>query len=126
MANVDGEDLQDAASRIWWALKRDDWLEAFGAHPKIGARSGSKWSQQEQAGASRGSSETLVELREANRAYAERFGYIFIVCATGKTAEEMLGLLKQRIANDPETELRIAAEEQLRITHLRLKKLLAS
>ena len=124
MASVDGEDLLDAAARIWWSLKREDWLEAFAAHPKIGERSDSKWSQQEQAGASGASNKTLAVLNEANRAYTEKFGYIFIVCATGKTAEQMLALLKQRMGNDPETELRIAAEEQLRITHPRLEKLL--
>lgn len=126
MANVNGEDVFAAAGRIWWSLEREDWLEAFGAHPKIGENSDSKFSQQEQAGASGASNEILAELRDANLAYAQKFGYIFIVCATGKTAEEMLALLNQRMGNDPETELRIAAAEQLRITHLRLEKLLSS
>ncbi|MDQ6700116.1 MAG: 2-oxo-4-hydroxy-4-carboxy-5-ureidoimidazoline decarboxylase [Acidobacteriota bacterium] len=126
MAAVEGENLFDAAARIWWSLEPADWLEAFAAHPKIGENSESKWSQQEQAGASGASNEILAELRDANRAYAQKFGYIFIVCATGKTAEEMLALLTQRMDNDPEAELRIAAAEQLRITHLRLEKLLAS
>ncbi len=126
MAAFDDTDVFAAADRIWWSLEREDWLEAFAAHPKIGESSNSKWSQQEQARASGASSETLAELRSANRAYAEKFGYIFIVCATGKSAEEMLALLNRRIGNDPETELRIAAGEQLRITYLRLEKLLSS
>ena len=125
MTEADG-DVFAAASRIWWTLERADWLEAFGAHPKIGENSDSKWSQQEQAGASGASNGILAELRDANRAYERKFGYIFIVCATGKTAEEMLALLKQRMGNDPESELRIAAAEQLRIANLRLEKLLSS
>ena len=125
MTEADG-DVFAAAGRIWWSLERADWLEAFGAHPKIGENSDSKWSQQEQAGASGASNGILTELRNANLAYAQKFGYIFIVCATGKTAEEMLALLKHRMGNDPESELRIAAAEQLRIANLRLEKLLSS
>jgi OHCU decarboxylase len=120
------------ADRMWWSLRREDWLEAFSRHPKIGERAAAKpggarsqkWSEQEQSSATGARQDALAELAEANRAYVERFGYIFIVCATGKTSEEMLALLKQRLQNDPNAELRIAAEEQRRITRLRLEKLL--
>ncbi len=120
------------AERVWRELEREDWLEAFRAHPKIGeskaaAETGEearRWAEGEQSGARAAAAETLTELASANRAYEERFGFIFIVCATGKSAEEMLGLLRARLANDPETELRVAASEQWRITELRLKKFL--
>lgn len=128
----DMEHLLSCADRIWWALDPEDWLEAFSHHPKIGERSlapaqppeARRWSEEEQAGARDASQQTLNALVEANRAYEKKFGHIFIVCATGKSSEEMLALLKERLGNDPDTELRIAAEEQRRITHLRLKKLL--
>lgn len=120
------------AGRVWRELGPEDWLEAFRAHPRIGERKAAKetgeqsrsWSEGEQSGARDAAAETLDALAEANREYEERFGHIFIVCATGKTAEEMLGLLRARAGNDPETELRVAAGEQWRITELRLKKFL--
>ncbi len=115
-------DLQEQSGRIWWSLSGEDWREAFAAHPRIGEK-GSRWSEQEQAGARGADAETLAALVEANRVYEFRFDHIFIVCATGKSAAEMLGLLRARLDNDPETELRIAAEEQRKITHLRLEKL---
>jgi 2-oxo-4-hydroxy-4-carboxy-5-ureidoimidazoline decarboxylase len=124
--------LLNIAGRLWRELPREDWLEAFRAHPKIGetqaeretgAEAG-RWSEGEQAGARGASDETLAALSEANREYEERFGFIFIVCATGKSAEEMLALLRGRIDNDPEIELRVAAGEQWRITELRLRKFL--
>ena len=117
-------DLFTAADEIWWSLTPEDWLEAFRAHPKIGATSNSKWSGQEQAAARDASPHVLSDLKEANEQYERRFGYIFIVRATGKTAEEMLALLHQRLNNSPEVELRIAAEQQRQITRLRLEKLL--
>lgn len=83
-----------------------------------------EWSRQEQATATSASPETLANLADANRAYEERFGRIFIVCASGKNAGEMLRLLESRLGNDSETELAIAAEEQRKITRLRLQKLL--
>ncbi|MEA2173507.1 MAG: 2-oxo-4-hydroxy-4-carboxy-5-ureidoimidazoline decarboxylase, partial [Blastocatellia bacterium] len=82
------------------------------------------WSEEEQSGTRQASQELLSELTEANRAYEAKFGYIFIVCATGKSTEEMLALLKERLPNDPDAELRNAAAEQSKITQLRLKKLL--
>ena len=127
-------ELFAAADRIWWSLGRRDCLEAFRAHPKIGAKKATtarsiearRWSAEEQSGTSCASPETIVALAQANRDYERRFGFIFIVCATGKSVEEMLGILKERLQNDPETELRIAAEEQRKITRLRLEKLLKS
>lgn len=128
----DTHELLLTADHLWWSLDALDWLEAFGAHPKIGERKAapeasafSRWSEEEQAGARRAGDETLEALTRANHDYARRFGYIFIVCATGKSAEEMLALLNERLKNEPDMELRIAAEEQRRITHLRLEKLLS-
>jgi 2-oxo-4-hydroxy-4-carboxy-5-ureidoimidazoline decarboxylase len=113
-------------------LEEHDWLEAFAHHPQIGDvaelrrkfASTAGWAGAEQSGTSAASEVTLAALAEGNRAYRERFGYIFIVCATGKSAEEMLGLLRLRIGNDAEAELAIAVEEQRKITGLRLMKLL--
>jgi len=120
-----------AAGGIWWSLDRHQWLQAFAAHPKIGdVRSlrakfvnTATWASSEQAGTAVAGEETLRELATHNRQYEDRFGYIFIVCATGKSAEEMLALLKARLCNDAASELRIAAGEQLRITLLRLERL---
>jgi OHCU decarboxylase len=115
-------ELRETSDRIWWSLGGEDWREAFAAHPRIGEK-GSRWSEAEQAGARGADARTLAGLSEANRVYETCFDHIFIVCATGKSAAEMLGLLRARLDNDPETELRIAAEEQRKITHLRLEKL---
>ncbi len=122
----DFEELVNEADHTWWDLGRDDWLEAFRSHPRIGEKSAGRWSQQEQAGTQTASEGTLAALAEANRAYEEKFGHIFIVCATGKTADEMLALLRSRLQNDADAEVRVAAEEQRRITRLRLEKLLKS
>lgn len=126
------EALLETADRIWWKLDATDWLEAFRSHPKIGETKAAasvsaesrRWSEGEQAGTRGASQSSLDALAEDNRVYENRFGYIFIVCATGKSTEEMLQLLRARLSNDPEIELRIAAEEQRRITNLRLQKLL--
>lgn len=124
------EELEEAADRIWGSLSRTDWLEAFAAHPRIGSAAGREsqqsrdWSRREQAGAVTAPPETLARLTRVNREYEERFGYIFIVCATGKSAAEMLAIAETRLHNDDRTELRIAAEEQRRIMRLRLAKLL--
>ena len=118
-----------AARQEWWALSPDDWREAFAHHPRIGdienletrfARTRSL-SEHEQSGVSGASPELLASLLEANRAYEERFGYIFIVCASGKTAAEMLDLLRVRLDNPPDTEILIAAEEHAKICDLRLR-----
>lgn len=121
---TDRESMLETADRIWRDLKPADWLEAFSAHPEIGEKSRHRWAAQEQSGAQAASSETLAALAEANRAYQSRFGYIFIVCATGKSAQQMLEIVRERLQNDPDAELPIAAEEQRRITRLRLGKLL--
>jgi len=122
--------LLSAAREEWFGLSKDDWLEAFGHHPKIGdteklrQRVLATWdlSEREQAGVYSGSDEVLSALADRNRAYEDRYGYIFIVCATGLSAEEMLARLRSRMENDPEVEIRIAAEEQARITAMRLEE----
>jgi OHCU decarboxylase len=131
-ANTD--ELLDKADSIWWSLDPANWLEAFRSHPKIGERKAAQptsaeartWSEQEQSGTRNAAPETIEALAIGNRDYEQKFGYIFIVCATGKSSEEMLTRLSERLGNDPERELRIAAEEQSRITQLRLKKLIDS
>jgi len=121
-------DLEQAADRIWEACRREDCLEALAAHPRIGEQSGgqscSQWSRDEQSRASCADAATLEALAAANREYEEKFGYQFIVCATGKTAAEMLTIVRQRLGNDPWTEIRTAAGQQRLITGLRLRKLL--
>ncbi len=119
-------ELLESAGRIWWALGREDWLEAFAGHPRIGARTTDRGARREQAGVDGATAATRAALTRGNRAYEERFGHVFLVCATGKTAGEMLGALRDRLANDPTTELRIAAGEQAKITRLRLETLAAS
>lgn len=121
----DRADLVKMSDGIWWSLGSEDWLGAFRAHPRIGERGG-RWATQEQAGTRGARPEVLSELAEANQRYESRFGHIFIVCATGKSALEMLTLLQERFGNDPDAELRVAAEEQRKITNLRLEKLLPS
>jgi 2-oxo-4-hydroxy-4-carboxy-5-ureidoimidazoline decarboxylase len=111
------------ADTLWAGLGRDDFLEAFAHHPRIGATGGGAWSRQEQARVGDADAETRRRLASENDRYWQRFGYIFIVCATGKSAGEMLASLEARIGNDPERELAIAAGEQARITRLRLGKL---
>jgi len=126
-------ELHAVADEVWWNLTPNDWLEAFSAHPRIGERvanaqqsSVSKsWSSTEQSEVQAAPSGVRDMLVLANAEYYERFGHIFIVCATGKSADEMLAMLRRRLGNDPETELRIAAEEQSKITRLRLGKLIA-
>jgi OHCU decarboxylase len=114
-------ELFASADRIWRELSEDDWLEAFGAHPRIGARASGQ-AADEQAGARGATPQTLAALARANREYEERFGRIFIVCASGLSAEEMLDLCRRRLHNGPREELQAAAEEQRKITRLRLKK----
>jgi allantoicase len=120
---VSWSDLVRDAEAIWNALTPADWREAFAAHPRIGERSSSTWAQQEQSGAASVSIDIRNALAEANREYEARFGYIYIVCATGRTADEMLATAWQRLENTPQHELRIAADEQMKITKLRLIKL---
>lgn len=120
--------LLEAAREEWWALSPDGWLEAFSHHPRIGDRASlaarfpatHQLSAREQAAVGDATEDVLTALADANQAYVDRFGFIFIVCATGKTTNEMLELLRERLPNDRDTELRIAAEEQAKITELRL------
>jgi len=128
------ETLLASSDDIWWQLDRNDWLEAFRSHPKIGEQKAAdevsaqsqQWSGHEQSGVNEAAHETTSSLAELNHAYEQKFGYIFIICATGKTGEEMLSALRERLEHDAETELPIAAAEQAKITELRLKKLLTS
>ena len=125
--------LFTAADEVWWKLDRADWLEAFTHHPKIGDidslrakfASTKDWASGEQSGVNAAGEDVLRGLADGNRDYEKRFGYIFIVCATGKSAQEMLTLLKERLKNDADQELRIAAGEQAKITKIRLEKLLS-
>jgi OHCU decarboxylase len=127
-------DLQETAKSVWWSLSVEDWLEAFGSHPKIGEQKAAaqpstaslSWSSKEQAGLTNASAATKDLLAELNRRYEEKFGFIYIVCATGKNSDELLAILQERLGHDSETELQIAAREQSQITELRLNKLLDS
>ncbi len=131
---ADEQALFSASEEIWYKCNENDWREAFTHHPKIGDlnslkekfTSTSQWAEGEQAAVKQTSHEVLKALADGNRLYEEKFGYIFIVCATGKSAEEMLALLRARLSNEPEDEIKIAMEEQNKITKLRLQKLLAS
>jgi len=123
----DASSLAETADATWRELSPDDWLEAFAAHPAIGSKINlSPFSRQEQSGTRGADSDTLAELADLNRRYADRFGHVFLVCATGRTAAEMLAIGRKRLGNDAETELAIAAEEQRKITRLRLEKLLGT
>lgn len=125
-----GSDAQllAVARREWLALTPDDWQEAFRHHPKIGDREAlrarfpatAELSAREQDGVAGASDATLDALAAGNRAYEDKFGFIFIVCAAGKGADEMLALLRERLAHDRHTEWRTAADEQAKITALRL------
>ncbi len=119
----DVQDMISASDSIWWSLAKEDWLEAFSNHPKIGEK-GQGWSAEEQRGMDAAARETAAEMGRLNRLYENNFGWIFIICATGKTADEMRELLEQRLKNEASAELKIAASEQAEITHLRIRKLL--
>jgi 2-oxo-4-hydroxy-4-carboxy-5-ureidoimidazoline decarboxylase len=126
------ERAREQADRIWNGLSREDWLEAFDHHPRIGGTnaavaqnaSGAALSSQEQSRVTSAAQQTRDALARVNAEYERRFGYIYIVCASGKSAEELLAIAHRRLDNDPQTELRVAAEEQRRIMQLRLAKLL--
>lgn len=127
-------DLLETAETIWWGLPAEDWLEAFRSHPKIGEQKAAaevtatalSWSSREQSGLVDADEATKHLLADLNRRYEEKFGFIYIVCATGKSSEELLKILQDRLNNDTEAELKIAAGEQSKITELRLHKLLAN
>lgn len=124
--------LINRAEQIWLDLKTQDWLAAFAAHPKIGAKKSvspqsarsADWSNAEQSGTQTAAGSARDELETANRLYQEKFEFIFIVCATGKSAEQMLDLCRRRLKNDAAAEILIAADEQRKITEIRLRKLL--
>jgi 2-oxo-4-hydroxy-4-carboxy-5-ureidoimidazoline decarboxylase len=131
IANI--EELSDAADRAWGTMQESDWLEAFACHPRIGERKpalvaahasskSSAWSQQEQSSATTAKVSVPVELAEGNQLYEQRFGFTYIVCATGKSADEMLAILKRRLASNRDAELREAAEQQRQILQIRLGK----
>jgi OHCU decarboxylase len=126
----DVDDLLATSDDVWSRLTPHDWREAFSRHPRIGERAtaGSgverRWSGGEQSRAQRAAAPVLADLATANAEYERRFGHVFLICATGKSAEEILAAARHRLDNDPERELSVAAEEQRQITHLRLRKLL--
>ena len=125
-------ELLEDAEEQWYKCSQDDWKQAFSQHPRIGDleslekkfASTAQWASGEQSGVSTANRQTIEALVKGNQEYEQNFGYIFIVCATGKSAEEMLSMLQSRMQNDPNTEIEIAAEEQNKITKLRLEKLL--
>jgi OHCU decarboxylase len=131
IANI--AELSEAADRVWATMGEPDWMEAFTCHPRIGERKGvagsgksTAWSEQEQAGTSSATQNIMSELAEGNALYEEQFGFTHIVCATGKSAEEMLAILRRRLANDRVAELKEAAEQQRQILQIRLGKWLLS
>jgi OHCU decarboxylase len=126
------ERLLQAADDTWRSLGPDDWREAFAHHPRIGeqrksgrqSERGAVWAAGEQAGVGSAAEGTREAIATANREYEQRFGYIYIVCATGKSAEELLSIATGRLGNDADAEIAVAAEEQRKITSIRLRKLL--
>jgi 2-oxo-4-hydroxy-4-carboxy-5-ureidoimidazoline decarboxylase len=123
--------LLTASDKVWRSLSEEDWQEAFDSHPRLGERSAKSatekslsWSAQEQNEANP-DEDTRVALAAANREYEARFGRIFLLCATGRSAVEILSILQSRMENDAATELREAVEQQRLITQLRLRKWLA-
>ena len=126
-------DLFEDAEEKWYECTEADWKEAFGHHPKIGdidalrkKFAGDQFAGGEQSSIRGATEETLKLLAKGNKNYEEKFGYIFIVYATGKTAEEMLGILNSRLMNTPAEEIMIAMDEQNKITKLRLEKIFES
>ena len=126
--------LYGAAEAVWQGLTEADWREAFTHHPRIGDvgalrekfASTATWAAGEQGAVSAANEATLHGLKQGNDDYEQKFGYIFIVCATGKSAAEMLALLQARLPHAPADEIGVAAAEQAKITRLRLEKLLAA
>ncbi|CAN5222469.1 hypothetical protein BH23ACT9_BH23ACT9_26840 [soil metagenome] len=125
----DTDALHATARAIWDGLTPDDHLDAFAAHPRIGGSGGAErnhaaWSAQEQSGTAGAEQDVMTALAEGNRAYEDRFGHVFLIRAAGRSAEEMLAALRQRLDNDPATEIAVAATQQAQITALRLDRLL--
>ena len=124
-------ELLEDAEEVWWKCNQEDWKQAFAQHPKIGDLSSLEkkygevsWAADEQSSVLSSTKDTIKALAEANEEYEKKFGYIFIICATGKSAQEMLTELRIRLQNSPEVEIEIAADEQNKITKLRIEKLL--
>ncbi len=122
-------ELSGAADREWSRMEEPDWMQAFACHPRIGEKKAAhasaksvSWSSQEQASTASAAERVLAELAAGNAQYEERFGFTYIVCATGKSVEEMLAILTRRLKNNRETELLEAAEQQRQITQIRLGK----
>jgi OHCU decarboxylase len=120
-------ELRVAADMVWATTEEPDWLEAFACHPRIGERrvvqgQSGEWSQQEQSSVSSADQEVLAQLAAANRQYEDRFGFTCIICATDKTAPEMLSIITRRLNNNRDAELREAAEQQRLIMQIRISK----
>jgi 2-oxo-4-hydroxy-4-carboxy-5-ureidoimidazoline decarboxylase len=122
-------ELSEAADRVWTTMNEPDWMEAFACHPRIGERKSAHapaksaaWSKQEQSSATSAAESILVQIAEANVLYEQQYGFTYIVCATGKSAGELLEILNRRLAGTREAELREAAEQQRQITQIRLGK----
>jgi 2-oxo-4-hydroxy-4-carboxy-5-ureidoimidazoline decarboxylase len=120
---VDAAALYAAAERVWWELQRSDWLEAFAVHPRIGASRLDERAAHEQSGMTQATGRVRRAIAEGNEAYERRFGYTYLVCATGRGAAELADDLVRRLCHEPAEELRVAAAEQAKITRLRLEKL---
>jgi len=135
--------LLACADFVWWRLPEKEWLLAFLAHPRIGGDvealrnkfgtvqssnhgSGPSWEGEEQSGTKGAAEAVLQSLSTGNQEYEAKFGHVFLICATGKSADEMLAALEVRLHNTPEQELVIASGEQAKISHIRLNKLLCS
>ena len=126
----DRDAVHQTADEVFGTLDADDWRQAFAAHPRIGDldslrmkfAGNCRWSSGEQSGMAGVDERTLRDLQTANETYFERFGYIFIICATGRSADEMLSACRSRLAHGPAEELPVAAAEQRKITHLRIDK----
>ena len=126
------DDVLRTAEHVWWAVDAGDWLEAFMHHPPIGgtqsvspqSERAASWSVGEQAGVSTAAPSAKSELAAVNEAYLAKFGFIYIVSAAGKSADELLDIARSRLGNNRDNELRVAAEEQRKITKLRLQKLI--
>lgn len=121
-------ELFERAESAWWDLDSTDWLEAFAAHPRIGDRpaadsSTAEWSSAEQSGMAEASDPVQSAMEAGNRLYESRFGHVFLICASGRSGEEMAAELTRRLSNTPAAELKTAAEEQAKITRLRLERL---
>jgi OHCU decarboxylase len=123
---ADLHDLMETADAMWKNLAPSDWLEAFAAHPRLGESGGhaTDSSQREQSRIMAAGNETLADLAAENRRYEGRFGHVFLISAAGRTAAEVLAALRQRIDNDPVTEIKVASEEQRKVTRLRLESML--